>query len=256
MMEELKAPYYVVLGNHDISPVDTYESGRSPGVTRSNMIWTFQGHGYDGPGTHWSTDPLPGIHLIGLDSTRTGDWDGRMSREGVRFLERELAANPDKMTIVMLHHQPTHYCNSALVDENDFDKFVLRNAQDVLKILRKNPQVIMTVSGHRHISTRYKKDAHLAIFTSPSTMTWPMRYIVFEVDNQKISYNTYDIDCSPEVWSEAKKNIMDDKWWHPENEHPMTPPGNEKFVAFMLSEATKSDVIELNSDTKNVLAQK
>jgi hypothetical protein len=64
-----------------------------------------------------------------------------------------------------------------------------------------------------------------------------MRYIVFEVDNQKISYNTYDIDCSPEVWSEAKKNIMDDKWWHPENEHPMTPPGNEKFVAFMLSEA-------------------
>ena len=160
------------------------------------------------------------------------------------------------MTIVMLHHQLTHYSNSALVGENDFDKFVLRNAEDVLKILRKNPQVIMTVSGHRHISTRYKKDAHLAIFTSPSTMTWPMRYIVFEVDNQKISYNTYDIDCSPVVWSEAKKNIMDDKWWHPENEHPMTPPGNEKFVAFMLSEATKSDVIELNSDTKNVLAQK
>ena len=197
LMDELDAPYYVVLGNHDVSPTDTDKKKMSPGVTRANMIWTFQGHGYDGPDTHWSTDPLPGIHLVGLDSSRTGDWDGRITQSGLKFLDRDLAANPDKLTIVILHHQLTHYSKSALSGENEFDKFVLRNAEEVKSILRKHPQVVMTLSGHRHISTRYKKDEHVNIFTCPSTMTWPMRYVIFELDNSNIKYNTYDVDATP-----------------------------------------------------------
>ena len=246
-------PYYVILENHDVSLVDTDKMGVSSGVTLATMIWAFQGHGYNGPGSHWSCDPLPGVHLIGLDSSRTGDCDGRISNSGLRFLESDLAANPGKLTIVALHHQLKNYCNSALVGENDFDKFVLRNGEDVNKILKKHPQVVMTLSGHRHISTRYKKEEHISMFTCPSTMTWPMRYVVFELDNKRISYTTNDVKSSPEIWAEAKKNIMEDKWWHPENEHPMTPEGDKKFVTFMLSEATKSGIIPHSSETVKAL---
>ena len=254
VMDDLTAPYYVVLGNHDISPVDTNKAARSPGVTRATMIWTFQGHGYNGPKTHWSFDPLPNIHLIGLDSTRTGDWDGRITQEGLNFLERDLASNPNKLTIVLLHHQLTAYCNSAVSGENDFDKFVTRNAGDVLEVLRKHPQVVMTMSGHRHISTRYKKDNHIALFTCPSTMTWPMRYCVFEVDNEKISYNTYDVPCNLSILAEAKENMMNDKWWHPKDEHPSTPEGNKKFEEFMLSSDTMSGEVKFATETKNIIA--
>ncbi|WP_237738207.1 metallophosphoesterase family protein [Caldicellulosiruptor sp. F32] len=73
ILDRLQAPYYVVLGNHDVSIVDSHIKNMGPSVTRSTMIWTFQGHGFSGPNRYWSLNPLPGVHLIGLDSTMIGD---------------------------------------------------------------------------------------------------------------------------------------------------------------------------------------
>ena len=256
VMDGLRVPYYVVLGNHDISPVDTDKTNMSPGVTRSNMIWTFQGHGYQGPGTHWSLDPLPNIHLVGLDSSQTGDWAGRITSEGLRFLERDLASNPDKLTIVILHHQLAAYCQSSVCGENDFDKFVMQNADEVLDIIKQHPQVALTMSGHRHISTRYMKSGNTPLFTCPSTMTWPMRYGIFTINNDHIAYTTHDVQTNPEVVAEAKRLIMEDAWWHPKGEHPMTEAGNKKFEDFMLSPSTMSGILPLSRETKLAVSGK
>ncbi|AEH45354.1 metallophosphoesterase [Thermodesulfatator indicus DSM 15286] len=248
VMSELKVPYYVVLGNHDISPVDIKATNRDPGVSRSTMIWAFQGHGFKGPKANWSLDPIPGVHLIGLDSTMTGDWAGRLTKEGLEFLKKDLAANPDKITIVILHHQLQPYTKAEITGENNFNKFVLLNASEVKDILNKNPQVIMTLSGHRHLSTRYILENNIAYFTCPSTVTWPMRYVIFSVDNKGISYQTYDVPTSKKVWETARKFAFDTNTtqWPRTSETPNTPEGNKKFIKIMKADNLKDGYIPMN----------
>ena len=248
IMDELNMPYYVVLGNHDVSPVDVIKAKMDPGVTRSTMIWTFQGHGYNGPGTHWSTDPVPGVHLVGLDTSMTGDWGGNLTREGLRFLDKDLYANPDKLTIVILHHQLQAYTEAEVTGDNDFNKFVTYNADEIKNVLKKYPQVAMTLSGHRHLSTRYKMEDNIAYFTCPSTMTWPMRYVVFEVDDKAISYVSNNVPCDTKVWEEAKANCLAAPvtGWPRTHGTPDTPEGNKKLLTELAGEDTKDGRIPLN----------
>lgn len=257
VMDGLDAPYYVVLGNHDISPIDTNMKNRDPGVTRSTMIWTFQGHGFSGPGAHWSLDPVPNVHLIGLDSTFTGDWAGKLCKKGIEFLKNDLSKNSDKLTIVILHHQLKPYTEAETTGENDFHKFVLYNADEVRSILADNDQVVMTLSGHRHLSTRFIIENDVAYFTMPSTMTWPMRYAIFDVTPEEISYNTYDVPCSPELWEEAKQNALATKTtsWPRTSATPDTPEGNKLLEEIMLSENTKAGRITLQSDLVSTVSQ-
>lgn len=245
VMTELRMPYYVVLGNHDVSPVDTHASQRDPGVTRSTMIWTFQGHGYDGPNPHWSLDPVTGVHLVGLDSTMTGDWGGRLTQEGLEFLDKDLYANSDKLNIVILHHQLQPYTPAEETGENEFDKFVLYNADEVRAVLNKYPQVAMTLSGHRHLSTRYKMDNDIAYFTCPSTMTWPMRYVVFNVNKDGISYATNNVPCDQSVWNKAKQFAMASPVteWPRTSETPKSPEGDKKLEEVMLGDQYASGQI-------------
>jgi Icc protein len=247
VMDELNMPWYVILGNHDISPVDTQATDREPGVTRATIVSTFQGHGFNGTQPNWSLDPLPGIHLIGLDSILTGDWGGRINRHGLNFLKQDLTAHADKLTIVILHHQLQIYTPAEQTGENGFDKFVLYNANAVKAILKQHPQVIMTLSGHRHLSTRYLQEDHIAYFTMDSTVTWPMRYTIFAVDPKQITYNTYDVPCNPKVREEARQNTLavDTKTFPRTQATPNTPQGNQQLLDTISSEETKSGKLSL-----------
>ncbi len=249
IMDELNMPWYVILGNHDISPVDTQATGRATGVTRATMIWTFQGHGFNGTQPHWSLDPLPGIHLIGLDTTITGDWGGRITHQGLNFLQQDLTRHADKLTFVILHHQLQSYTEAERTGKNNFDKFVLYNADAVKAILTKHPQVIMTLSGHRHLSTRYIKEDHITYFTMPSTVTWPMRYTVFTVESEQITYHTYDTPGDPKVREEAKQNILavNTKTWPRTQATPNTPQGNQQLLDLISSESTKFGKLNIPS---------
>ena len=116
-----------------------------------------------------------------------------MTKEGLNFLDKDLYANPGKFTVVILHHQLQAYTKGEINGDNDFDKFVAYNAEEVRKVLDNYPQVAMTLSGHRHLSTRYKVENDIAYFTCPSTMTFPMRYIVFNVSDKEISYQSKNV---------------------------------------------------------------
>lgn len=249
VMEELNTPWYVVLGNHDISPVDTRAKGREPGLGRAAMIWAFQGHGFTGPVSHWSLDPVPGVHMIGLDSTRVGDWGGKLTGAGLDFLDRDLTANRDKLTIVLLHHLLLPYTKAEQNNEKGFEKFVLDNAEEVNALLQRHGQVAMTLSGHRHISTRYIKRRHIAHFAMPSTVSWPMRYTVFTVSTDRILYRTYDVPCEKEIWEEAKSKAMaaDNNHWPRSKDTPRTPEGNRRLEDIMLAEASRDGEVSLQA---------
>lgn len=231
ILDRLQVPYYVVLGNHDVSVVDSHLKNMGPSVTRSTMIWTFQGHGFTGPNRWWSLDPLPGVHLIGLDSTMIGDWGGYIDNQQLKFLEKDLQNNKSKFTIVMLHHQLLPYTKAEETGENNFNKFVLYNSEQVREVLEKFPQVAVVLSGHRHISTRYKMEKGIAYFTCASTVTYPMRYTIFEIKDWKLTYTTKDVPCDQKVWEEARKNALNTNinTWPRWSAHPKTPSGDRSL---------------------------
>jgi len=100
MLSELKMPYSVVLGEHDgpVPPAKAAEgeAAAAAGVSRSTIIWAFQGHGFSTAEGYWVQEVLPGLVLVGLDTvapaagtcrrSNSPGWNGRLPRRRARLL--------------------------------------------------------------------------------------------------------------------------------------------------------------------------
>ncbi|HDM77003.1 MAG TPA: metallophosphoesterase [Deltaproteobacteria bacterium] len=242
ILDELRAPYYIVLGNHDLSPVPLPRKFPGPpparGVTRAEFVWAFQGHGYSGPDYWWSCDPIPGLHLIGLDTNLPGSWGGHIPEAEKRWLERDLFANKDKLTIVFAHHNfvPWHKDDASGVGEGswkDYGNFLVDNAEEIRAIFEKYPNVCFVMSGHRHIGLRYKELNGVYYFVHPAVCSYPMRYTVYTLTYDELSWESKDIPAPADVWKRAKENCIGEpgKWWRC-SDHPETPEGDKKMLEF------------------------
>ncbi|MDH4206889.1 MAG: metallophosphoesterase [Desulfobacteraceae bacterium] len=224
VMDELKAPYYVVMGNHDLSMVPRPPKPGAPpsmgqylGVTRSTIAWTFQGHGFNGSDLWWSLDPVPGLHIIGLDTNTPGIWGGSVPEKEVAWLDNDLYVNRDKLTIVFAHHNFTlwHKDEKESAKWKNYHWFHPDNAAEVRKVFEKYPQVSYVITGHRHIGVRYQELNDVGYFVIPAVCSYPMRYTVFTLTQDELSWDSKDIPISKKVWNEAKANLVgkDGEWW-------------------------------------------
>ena len=247
IIDELEPPYYIVPGNEDCSAEAEKTKDEGSMGFCSQWGWMFQGHGFNGSLEHWSLDPVKGVHLIGLDLTIVGDWGGCLTKNGLNWLDRDLAANKDKFTFIIMHHLLVPLTEPEKTGENDFNKFVAYNADEIKGILRKYPNVRLTLSGHRHLSARFIKEGGITYFHVPSTMTWPMQYVIFDVTPGEIYFKSYWVPCSEEARVRALKNHLDSpiNAWPRWREIPNTPEGNKKFKEIHLQESTLTGVIPL-----------
>jgi len=238
VMDELRMPYYIVLGNHDLSPVPKPRKFPGPpparGVTRSTFVWTFQGHGYRGPEYWWSLDPIPGLHLVGLDTNAPGTWGGHIVRKQLQWLDRDLYANPDKLTIVVSHHNfvPWHK-NDETAEWKSYNNFVVDNAGEVRKIFEKYPQVSFVLTGHRHIGLRHKKVNDVYYIVNPAVCSYPMRYQVYTLTHDNLSWVSKNVPATKDIWKRAKANVIGKpgNWWRC-SDHPEGPAGDRKMLEF------------------------
>ncbi len=241
IMDGLRVPYYVVLGNHDISPVPTPPKPGAPpsmgayiGVTRSTFAWTFQGHGFNGPDLWWSDDPVPGLHIIGLDTNVPGIWGGTVPANEIAWLEHDLYANRDKLTIVFSHHGfVTWHKDEESAAWKNYNWFPVDNAAEMRAIFEKYPQVSFVINGHRHIGQRYKKVNDVYYFVIPAVSSYPMRYAVFTLTPDELSWVSKDIPISKKVLNTAKANCIGEpgEWWRC-SDHPKGPAGDKKMLEF------------------------
>ena len=213
-LDELKAPYYVVCGNHDYAPSKQAKPGGSQyvAVNKAAFIWTFQGHGYRGANAWWSADPMPGLHLIGLDSTVPVEMGGHIPLSEMKFLDLELFINRDKVNIIFCHHNFVPWSNS---EEPGGRLFFMQvdNAPEVRKIFEKHllaSQVV--ISGHRHIGLRYKNVNGVNYIVCPPTVSYPNQYTIFSLTPKGISYETKWVPVERGLIEEAKANIV--KFWY------------------------------------------
>lgn len=238
VMDELRVPYYVVLGNHDLSPVPKPRKFPGPpparGVTRSAFVWAFQGHGYKGPEFWWSLDPIPGLHIIGLDTNVPGTWAGHVVGAQVKWLDQDLYSNRDKLTIVFSHHGfvPWHKDDESM-KWKEYAQFVVDNAAEVRAIFDKYPEVSFLMGGHRHIGLRYKKVKDIYYIVHPAVCSYPMRYTVYTLTPKELSWVSRNVPATKDIWKRAKENIIGKPgaWWRC-SDHPEGPAGDKKMLKF------------------------
>jgi Icc protein len=129
LLSPLDVPIHVVVGNHDAREALTRHFGAP------------MTDGY----VQYSVDVGP-LRLVVLDTQVPGKDSGHLDAERMAWLERELAAAPDRPTLVAMHHPPISIGIEAI------DRIGLpaadRNA--LCRVIDRHPQVQRLVGGHIH----------------------------------------------------------------------------------------------------------
>jgi 3',5'-cyclic AMP phosphodiesterase CpdA len=131
LLEPLSMPVYLVPGNHDRRAELFAEFGRD-GYMRNDdgfLHYTLDGHE---------------VRLIGLDSVVPGEGHGEMCAARLAWLEGKLGQQPDRPTLLFMHHPPF---GTGLVD---MDRINCRNAKAMAAVLRRFDHVERVVCGHHH----------------------------------------------------------------------------------------------------------
>jgi Icc protein len=138
----LSCPAYAIRGNKESK--HALEAG---GYSLSSFQQNFDA-GLKWVGRDWKLD-LKDITVLGVDTTIDGADNGLFTAESFAFVETELAANPSRKHILLNHHPYENFWNST--DQKDIHKYVLGNAEEAHTRLFGSDNLVLTLSGHKHL---------------------------------------------------------------------------------------------------------
>ena len=247
ILDQLKVPYFVTLGNHDLSLVPHEKKDQPVSLSKYTVAGAFIGKsGGMVPGmTYYSHEVAKDLILITFDTSRAqvfvpeaglNDFGGRIDAGQLRWLEATLRKNQKKTLIVLTHHSAVPWCEGDKTNYNSWRWFWLDNAEEVRGLLKKYG-VKLVFSGHRHISTRYQHVDDIYHFITPAISTYPMRYTVYEMTPKGLKWEVKDVPAPQEVWDLGRKNFLANKWWRGPD-HPETPEGDKNYLEFYESNWT------------------
>jgi Icc protein len=146
-LQRLGAPAYYLPGNHD-------DAQRMARLLAGLTI---------GPGDKLTQEfESDGWRFLLLDSSVPGqDW-GALGKEQIGWLRDELAKQPDKPTMVVVHHNPLPVGSAWL------DTMTIADTDELLPVLDGAPQVRAVLYGHVHQESREQRGG-ATYMSAPST---------------------------------------------------------------------------------------
>jgi Icc protein len=149
LLAPIRLPIFLMPGNHD---------------ARLPLRAAFPEHRYLGAGEgpiHYVVEEFP-VRLVALDSLVPGQGGGQLGPVQLDWLDQRLAEQPDRPTVVALHHPP------FATGIGHMDKIGLADAEALAPIIRRHPQVERVLAGHIHRPIQLRWAGTLAS-TAPST---------------------------------------------------------------------------------------
>ncbi len=182
IIDTLHCPSYLVRGNKESSPKPENDPQNLADfeamfiAPKKELIK----HGKD-----WMLEKK-GYLILGLDSNIEHHNNGRYTAETLDFAESHLKRG--KPTIILNHHPYTNYWGEK--DPEKIHKYVLNNTEEAQKRLFDYKNLILTLSGHKHIDNVSEIQGTKVIatrgFVRPLDLDmYPMRYV--EITDGKIS---------------------------------------------------------------------
>jgi Icc protein len=148
LLSPLDAPLHVLPGNHD-----------DRGVMRRHFAL---------PGEHaepvqYAADLGP-LRLVALDTSRPGEDRGELDPARLGWLENTLADEPERPTLVAMHHPPL----STGIPAMDEIGLPADDRRGLGEVVRRHPQVRRIVAGHVHCTAVSDLDGRV-VLAVPST---------------------------------------------------------------------------------------
>lgn len=131
LLAPLPMPYYLIPGNHD---------------ERDALRAAFPEHAYLrqwAPFVQYAIDDWP-VRIVALDTTIPGKSGGELCGERLAWLGSTLAAQPDRPTMVIMHHPPFE------TGIGHMDRIGLDGASALAAVIRRHPNVERVLCGHLH----------------------------------------------------------------------------------------------------------
>jgi len=153
ILDGLKVPYYCVRGNKESSPKP------DPHLDQRDFARLFFGPGMEVHGRDWVVYKK-GYAIVGIDSTIEHSGAGRFGPQSVALLKRVLARG---MPTIILDHHPLH--NYWGGSGADLKKYLLQNADEVKRELFGYPNLVLVLSGHKHIDN-VTQEGHVTLIAT------------------------------------------------------------------------------------------
>ena len=182
IIDTLHCPAYLVAGNKEVSPKPKGDKQSFDDFAKmffdpksmhiADRDWMIEKNGYI---------------ILGLNSNIDNQNNGRYTKETIRFAKKALSSG--KPTVILNHHPYVNYWGGT--EAKDIHKYVLNNADEVKKELFGYDNLLLTLSGHKHIDNVSRISRTTAIttrgFVRPLDLEqYPMRYI--EIIGSKIEH--------------------------------------------------------------------
>lgn len=151
-LDRMKAPVYVVPGNHDdpVSLAETFPAGRAEGEQLETDGVDF-GHANHG---RWL--------MVLLSTLVPGMQYGTLSAGELARLDALLRGHPGSHALLCLHHHPVPFGRAGI------DSIGVRNAEDFFSVVDRHPNVRGIVWGHIH-NTFEARRGRIVLLGTPST---------------------------------------------------------------------------------------
>lgn len=133
LLAPLEIPLYVLPGNHDLrEPLRAAFAGR---------------YGVENDGAAYVRTVVDdyALRLVALDTTVAHYHNGAVPEEQARWLDATLAAAPDHLTLVFMHHPPFD-TGIWWMDAMG----ILEGLDALAEVVRRHPQIVAMVAGHQH----------------------------------------------------------------------------------------------------------
>lgn len=130
LLERLETPLHVFPGNHD---------------DRALLREAFDLPGVGGEPVNYSVD-VGGLRLVVFDSNVPGQDPGRYDPQQLRWLDDELRRQPDRPTLLAMHHPPL----ATAVPEWDGINLEPGQREVLAEVVARHPQLRAIVGGHLH----------------------------------------------------------------------------------------------------------
>ena len=163
LLAPLVMPLYLLPGNHD---------------ERGALRDAFPDHAYllqCEPFIQYAIEDHP-LRLVALDTVVPRQGGGELCAERLGWLDRTLAARPDRPTVVALHHPP------FVTGIGHMDRVGLKNSEGLRAVIARHPQVERVIAGHLHRPIVARFGGTIAS-TSPS----PSHQVALDLSDQAAS---------------------------------------------------------------------
>jgi len=157
LLDDLPIPYYIVVGNHD---------------SRAGLRKVFSEHSYLLTGQdfiQYTVENTP-VRIIALDTLAVGSHRGLIDEERIRWLDRELSDQPDRPTVVFMHHPPFEtgmpYPDSLGLD----------GTEELGRVISRYRNIEAVISGHTHRDSVVRWKGTVAYVTPSSSFSYKLEF--------------------------------------------------------------------------------